>query len=129
MSRNVFANGREVSALKDGNSTKAAMPDVCLTPPPPPGGPIPIPYPNFSQASDTDGGTRTVAIGGGEVGIKDVSTYKKSTGDEGATRSQGMGVVTHKIQGSTYFAAWSFDVRFEGKNAVRHLDLTTHNHA
>lgn len=127
MSKKVFANGREVSALKDGNGTKGAMPDVCLTPPPPPAGPIPIPYPNFSQASDTDDGTRTVQVGGGQVGIKDKSTYKKSTGDEAATKAQGMGVVSHQIQNTTYFSAWSFDVKLEGQNAVRHLDMTTHN--
>ena len=127
MSKNVFANGREVSAKKDDNKTMGAMPDVCLTPPPPPAGPLPIPYPNFSQASNTDEGARTVKIGGGEVGIKNKSNYKKSNGDEAATKAQGMGVVSHQIQSKTYFAAWSFDVKFEGQNAVRHLDLTTHN--
>jgi hypothetical protein len=40
-----------------------------------------------------------------------------------------MGIVTHTIQGKTYFAAWSSDVMFEGANAVRFMDLTTHNHA
>ena len=127
MSKNVFANGREVSAEKDANATLGAMPDVCLSPPQPPAGPLPIPYPNFSRASDTDEGARTVFVGGAQVGIKNKSTYKKSNGDEAATRSLGMGVVTHKIQNTTYFAAWSFDVKFEGCNAVRHLDLTTHN--
>ncbi len=129
MSKKVYANGRELSAQKDGNSSMAAMPDVCLTPPPPPAGPIPIPYPNFSKASDTNEGTRSVKVGGGEAGMKNVSNYKKSNGDEAATKAQGMGVVTHQIQGSTYFAAWSFDVKLEGKNAVRHLDITTHNHS
>jgi hypothetical protein len=127
MSKNVFANGREVSAKKDGNMSNGAMPDVCLSPPSPPAGPIPIPYPNFSKASDTSGGTRTVKIGGGEVGIKNTSNYKKSTGNEAATKSLGMGLMSHQIQSTTYFAAWSFDVKFEGQNATRHLDLTTHN--
>ena len=40
-----------------------------------------------------------------------------------------MGVVSHSIQGKTYFAAWSSDVMFEGANAVLFMDLTTHNHA
>lgn len=127
MSKNVFANGREVSAKKDANQSLAAMPDVCLSPPSPPVGPIPIPYPNFSKASDTNDGTRTVRIGGAEASIKNSSNYKKSTGDEAATKSLGMGVMSHQIQNTTYFAAWSFDVKFEGKNAVRHLDMTTHN--
>lgn len=127
MSKNVFANGREVSAAKDMNMSMGAMPDVCLSPPSPPAGPIPIPYPNFSRASDTDEGARSVQIGGGEVGIKNKSTYKKSNGDEAATKTLGMGVMSHQITNTTYFSAWSFDVKFEGLNALRHLDLTNHN--
>src|SRR5690349_17589304 len=110
MGSNVFANGREVSAKSDGNHSIAAMPDVCLTPPPPPAGPIPIPYPNFSNDSDTDNGTADVQIGGKQVSQKNKSTFKKSNGDEAATKSQGMGFVTHTIQGATKHAAWSFDV-------------------
>jgi hypothetical protein len=68
-----------------------------------------------------------VKIGGAEVGIKNSSNYKKSNGDEAATKTLGMGVMSHQIQNTTYFAAWSFDVKFEGKNAIRHLDMTTHN--
>ncbi len=104
-----------------------AMPDVCLSPPTPPAGPIPIPYPNFSKSSDTNDGTRNVKIGGDQAGIKDSSTYKKSNGNEAATKSLGMGVMSHQIQSTTYFSAWSFDVKFEGENAIRHIDMTTHN--
>jgi hypothetical protein len=125
---NVFANGLEVSAKQSDNQSIAAMPDVCLSPPSPPAGPIPIPYPNFSSASDTSDGTKTVKIAGDEVGMKDQSNYKTSKGDEAATKSFGMGVVSHSIQGKTYFAAWSSDVMFEGANAVRFGDMTTHNH-
>jgi hypothetical protein len=127
MSKNVFANGREVSATSDSNASLGAMPDVCLSPPSPPAGPIPIPYPNFSKSSDTDEGTRSVQIGGDQVSIKDSSSYKQSNGDEAATKSFGGGVMSGQIQNTTYFAAWSFDVKFEGENAVRQMDLTTHN--
>ena len=129
MGKNVFANGREVSAKADDNQSIAALPDVCLSPPSPPAGPIPIPYPNFSKASDTSNGTRSVKIGGKEVGQKQKSYYKTSKGDEAATRGLGMGVVTHSIQGKTYHAAWSMDVQVEDENVIRYLDLTTHNHA
>ena len=61
--------------------------------------------------------------------LKDSSSFKKSTGDEAATKSQGMNVVTHQIQGKCYFTSWSMDVKIEGENAVRHLDMMTHNHA
>lgn len=128
MGKNVFANGNEISAKKDDNKSIAAMADVCLSPPSPPAGPVPLPYPNTAQASDTTDGSKTVKIGGGEVGLKNASCYKKSSGDEAATRTLGMGVVTHTIQGKMRHAAWSMDVMIEGKNAIRHMDLTTHNH-
>jgi hypothetical protein len=128
MSQNVFANGREISAKKDGNQSPAAMPDVCLSPPSPPAGPVPIPYPNTAMASDTNDGSKTVKIGGDEVGLKNSSDYKKSNGDEAATKSLGMGIVSHNIQGKMKHAAWSFDVKVEDANAIRHMDMTTHNH-
>jgi hypothetical protein len=129
MGKNVFANGREVSAKADDNKSIAAMPDVCLSPPSPPAGPIPIPYPNFSNSSKTTSGSKKVKIGNKEVGLKNKSVYKSSKGDEAATRSFGMGVVTHTLSGATKHAAWSFDVKVEGKNVIRFLDLTTHNHS
>ena len=129
MGINVFANGMEISAKKSDNQSIAAMPDICLSPPSPPAGPIPIPYPNFSQASDLSDGTKTVKLGGDMAGIKDESNYSTSKGDEAATRSLGMGTVTHTIQGKTKFAAWSMDVKFEGANVTRFGDITTHNHA
>ncbi|AET93677.1 hypothetical protein BYI23_D001670 (plasmid) [Burkholderia sp. YI23] len=128
MSKNVFANGREVSAGKDGNESLAMMPDVCLSPPSPPAGPVPIPYPNFAKASDISNGTRSVKIGDEQVTIKSTSNYKTSTGNEAATKSLGMGVMSHQLTHPSYFAAWSFDVKFEGENAARQLDLTTGNH-
>ena len=47
---------------------------------------------------------------------------------EAATKSLGMGVVTHTIQGKMVHAAWSMDVKAEGANVIRHMDMTTHNH-
>lgn len=124
----VYANGREISAKKDANKSICAMPDVCLSPPSPPAGPIPIPYPNTAVASDTDEGSKTVKISGDEVGLKNKSTYKKSSGDEAATKSLGMGVVSHNIQGPMKHQAWSMDVKIEGENVIRYMDLTIHNH-
>jgi Domain of unknown function (DUF4150) len=127
VSKNVFANGRELSAAKDDTHVLGAMPDVCLSPPSPPAGPIPIPYPNFAQASDTADGAKTVEVGGDQVGIKSESNFSKCSGDEAATQSLGMNVVDHCIQGKTVAQAWSFDVKIEGKNALRLLDLTMNN--
>ena len=62
--------------------------------------------------------------------LKDQSFYKTSPlGDEAATNGQGAGVMTHVITGKTYFIAWSMDVKFEGLNVDRHMDMTTSNHA
>jgi hypothetical protein len=129
MANEVYANGREISCKAAAGKSIAAFPDVCLSPPSPPAGPVPIPYPNTGEASDTSDGSKTVQISGQEVMLKDSSSFQKSTGDEAATKSLGMGVVTHQITGKVYFTAWSMDVVIEGENAVRHLDLMTHNHA
>jgi Toxin PAAR-like domain/GHH signature containing HNH/Endo VII superfamily nuclease toxin 2 len=129
MSNEVYANGREVSCKAGAGKSTAAFPDVCLTPPSPPAGPLPIPYPNTGVDSDTSDGAKTVSVSGKEVMLKDSSSFKKSTGDEAATKSQGMSVVTHQIQGKCYFTSWSMDVKIEGENAVRHQDMMTHNHA
>lgn len=124
----VFANGREVSGKATPNKTIAAFPDVCLSPPPPPAGPVPIPYPNFGMASDTSDGCSSVFVKGKEAGKKNASKYSKITGDEPATNGLGAGVVSHKITGPLKFAAYSFDVMFEGSGAERLMDLTTTNH-
>ncbi len=129
MSNEVYANGREVSCKAANGKSVAAFPDVCLTPPSPPAGPLPIPYPNTGMASDTADGSKSVKVSGKEVNLKDSSYFKKSTGDEAATKAQGMSVITHQIQGKVYFKSWSMDVKIEGENVVRHMDLTTHNHA
>src|SRR5262249_54951209 len=55
--------------------------------------------------------------------------YKKCTGDEAATKTLGQGVINHALGGKTYFVSWSMDVLVEGQNVVRHLDMTTSNHA
>lgn len=129
MANKVFANGREISCKAAAGKSVACTPDVCLSPPSPPAGPVPIPYPNTGFASDATNGSRTVSISGKEVMKKNKSYFKKSTGDEAATRSLGMGVVTHTITGKVYFVGWSPDVKVEGQNAVRHFDQTTHNHS
>jgi hypothetical protein len=126
---NVFVNGREISGKASTNKSIGAMPCVALSPPAPPVGPVPIPYPNTAVASDTTNGSKTVTRGGKEVGLKNVSTYKTSTGNEPATNTFGADVITHKLKGAMRHASWSFDVKIEGQNAIRHMDLTTHNHA
>ena len=127
MANQVYANGMEVACKAAAGKSVAAFPDTCLSPPSPPAGPIPIPYPNTAYASDTTNGSTTVMISGQEVMLKDNSTFKKSTGDEAATKSLGMGVVTHAIQGEASFISWSMEVKIEGQNVDRHLDQMLHN--
>ena len=127
MGSDVFANGRSVSCKSGVDKVIAAFPDVALSPPSPPAGPIPIPYPLFSKASDTTSGTKKVKINKKEA-MTDKSQYKKSMGDEAATKSFGQGVITHCLGGKVKFISFSMDVKLEGKKAVRHLDMTTSNH-
>lgn len=130
MGNDVFANGREVSCKAADGKSICAFPDVCMTPPENPATPpgVPIPYPNTGMASDMTSGSKNVKISNKEVILKNKSYFKKSTGDEAGCAAK-KGVVTSKIQGKVYFNSWSMDVKFEGENVVRHLDLTTHNHA
>lgn len=130
MTNNVYANKNAVAAKAGQGKVIAAFPDVCMSPPAPPAGPVPIPYPNTSFARDLKAGSKTVKVGGKPLALQDQSYYKSSPlGNEAATRSFGASVVTHQISGATYFAAWSMDVKVQGKNVCRHLDLTTSNHA
>lgn len=112
----------------DGKSI-CAFPDVCFTPPQTPATPpgVPIPYPNTGMAKDTTSGSKKVKISGQEVLLKNKSYFKKSTGDE-AGNAPKKGIITSTNKGKVYFNAWSMDVKVEGENVVRHLDLTTHNH-
>ena len=64
-------------ACKAGDAkVVAAFPDVCLSPPSPPAGPVPIPYPVTSKASDTSNGSKSVKISGKEIMLKNKSYYK-----------------------------------------------------
>ena len=130
MANDVFANGREVSCKKADGKSICAFPDVCFTPPENPATPpgVPVPYPNTGMAKDMTSGSKSVKISGKEVMLKNKSYFKKSIGDEAGSAAK-KGVVSSVNRGKVYFTSWSIDVKFEGENVVRHLDLTTHNHA
>ncbi len=129
MGNDVFANGRELSCKAGSGKSICAFPDVCFTPPQTPATPpgVPIPYPNTGMSSDTSRGSRDVKITKKEVMLKNKSMFKKSVGDQAGCAPK-KGVVTSQTGGKVYFNSWSMDVKIEGENAVRHLDLTTHNH-
>lgn len=130
MSNQVYANHMEVSCKSGNGKSICAFPDVCYTPPQTAATPtgVPVPYPNTGLSSDCTDGSRTVKISGQEIMLKDKSYFKTSTGDEAGCAPL-KGIATTKNKGKVYFKAWSMDVRVEGENVVRHLDITTHNHA
>lgn len=112
-----------LSVVHAGSSGKTiAFPDVCKTPSP--GGPIPIPYPNIAQSSDTADGAQSVTADGNPICLKD-SNFKTSSGDEAGTA--GGGVASSKTKGKAEFVNYSFDVKIEGKNVPRAFDLMLHN--
>jgi hypothetical protein len=112
-----------MSVVHAGSSgISIAFPDVCKTPAPP--APfVPIPYPNIAQSSDTAQGASTVKCDGNPPCVKD-SNFKMSTGDEAGSL---MGIASNKIKGKAEFVNFSFDVKFDGKNVARALDLMLHN--
>ncbi|WP_290639358.1 DUF4150 domain-containing protein [Aquabacterium sp.] len=130
MANNVFANMMEVSCKAASGKTICAFPDVCMTPPMTPATPpgVPIPYPNTGMASDATDGSTSVKISGKEIMLKNKSSFSKSSGDEAGSAPK-KGVVTSKNMGKVFFNMWSMDVKVEGENVVRHLDITTNNHA
>jgi hypothetical protein len=126
----IFINGREISCKAGKGKALCAFPDVCFTPPQTGATPlgVPIPYPNTAFDKDTSKGSRRVKVSKKETMLKNKSFFKKSTGDE-AGRAPKKGIITSQNKGKMYFGAWSMDVKIEGKNVVRHMDITTHNHA
>ena len=130
MANDVFANGREISCKAGAGKTICAFPDVCFTPPENPATPpgVPVPYPNTGFTSDTTKGSKKVKISGKEIMLKNKSYFKTSVGDEAGAAAK-KGVITSKNKGKVYFQMWSMNVKVEGENVDRHLDLTTNNHA
>jgi hypothetical protein len=130
MANEVYANGREIACKAGAGKTICALPDVCFTPPENPATPpgVPVPYPNTGLASDTTEGSKTVMISGKEIMLKNNSYFKTSSGDDAGCATK-KGLITSDDKGKVYFTAWSMDVKFEGENVDRHLDLTTNNHA
>ncbi|WP_372623350.1 DUF4150 domain-containing protein [Falsiroseomonas sp.] len=129
MGNSVFANRREIACKSGAGKVIAAFPDVCFTPPQTPATPpgVPVPYPSNSRSSATAKGSRSVRIDRKEVMLRNISFYKKCNGDEAGCAPK-KGLITSSNTSKTYFRAWSMNIKIEGENVVRHLDLTTSNH-
>jgi hypothetical protein len=121
LGQTTFANFRGI-VHKGSGGFNMAFPDVCKTPAPP-APPIPIPYPNAGQASDTSDGPSSVKIDGKMPMVKGAK-YSKSSGDEPGTVG---GVLSNVNRNECEFMMYSFDVKFEGKNVCRMADPMFHN--
>src|SRR5262245_40282324 len=100
---------------------RSSFPDVCKTPMAP--SPVPIPYPNISQSTDASDTASTVKAHGNPIMVKD-SVFRTSTGDEAGSL---LGVVSNKIKGTAKPVMFSMDVKAEGKNVFRQLDIMLGN--
>jgi hypothetical protein len=121
MGQTTFADGRGI-AHKGSGGMSTVFPDVCKTPAPP-APPVPIPYPNVGQSSDTTGGPSTVTTDGQMPMVKGAK-YMKSSGDEAGVAG---GVVSSVNLGECEFMMYSFDIKFEGNNVCRLGDPLFHN--
>jgi len=120
MGQTTFANSRGI-AHKGSGGMSTVFPDVCKTPAAP--SPLPIPYPNIGQSSDTSEGPTTVKTDGKMPMVKGAK-YSKSSGDEAGTLG---GVISSVNMSVCEYLLYSFDVKFEGKNVCRLGDQLWHN--
>ena len=121
----VTININNITLVHKGSNgiSTATLPDVCKTPSP--GGPVPVPYPNISMASNLAEGTTTVKADGGNMIAVKGSEFSLSTGDEPGTAGGGKSSTFKK---ESKWILYSFDVKMEGKNACRLSDKKTQNH-
>lgn len=119
MGSTVFVNNRAVTHA-NGQAKSMNFPCVGKTPGPP--APfVPVPYPNISMGSDTANGSKKTTADGKPIALKNVSEFSKSTGNEAATA--GGGIVTAKQKGKSSYFMYSMDVKIEGKEVPRALDI------
>jgi len=120
MAQTVFANCRGVDHKGSGGMSMV-FPDVCKTQCGPPI--VPIPYPNIGKAGDTSKGTKKVKVDKKMAMVKSAK-YSTSTGDEAGVHK---GIISGTTKGECEYLLYSFDVKFEGKNACRLGDPLFHN--
>jgi hypothetical protein len=116
MSVTVSANNRTV-VHQSSMGMAQIFPDPCKTPTP--GGPVPVPYPNIALSKDTTQGTTTVKCDGNPINVKG-SEFAISQGDEPGTL---LGVISNRVKGEAHWIQYSFNVKADGKNVCRLLDL------
>ena len=120
----VKVNGTVNGLVHKGGSwmSTATVPDVCKTPTP--GGPVPMPYPNISQASSLSDGTTTVKVDGGNMAAIKGSKFAMSSGDEPGSIG---GIKSSTFKQASTWILYSFDVKLDGSNACRFSDKKFQN--
>jgi len=121
MGATVTVNSPNTVVHKGSGGMSAVFPDVCKTPTP--AGPVPIPYPNIAKSSDAADTATTVMADGQGIMLKK-SIFAMSTGDEAGSVG---GVVSNCIKGKAQFIMYSFDVKAEGQNVPRNMDMMKQN--
>jgi hypothetical protein len=101
---------------KDSSGVSTIAPDVCNVPAPP-APPIPTPFPNIAQSSDTADRSTTVKADGNPVMTKG-SSYSKSSGDEAGTLG---GLASGQNMAKAEPILYSFTVMIDGFT-VRYWD-------
>jgi hypothetical protein len=122
MGATVTINSPMTVVHKKSNGISPVFPDVCKTPAPP-APPIPIPYPNVAKSSDASQTATSVKADGQKIMIKK-SVYSTSTGDEPGSIG---GIVSNCIKGKAQFIIYSFDIKAEGQNVPRNMDMMKQN--
>jgi hypothetical protein len=79
--------------------------------------------PRCLQDADTSSGPTSVKTDG-KMPMTKSAKYMMSTGDEAGSA---MGVISNKVKGACEYMMYSFDVKFEGKEACRLGDPLFHN--
>lgn len=117
----VYANGRSILHKGHGKTHFALGPDACKTPSP--GGPVPVPYPNFSQDGNLVKGAASVRIEGNPAAtIK--SRLSRSQGDEAGTAG---GVMSQKNMAAFGWPVGSINIKAENSEVVRFRENTLTN--
>ncbi len=111
------------AVTKQAGQCMFTAPDVCKTPTPP-GAPVPLPYPNFSQAMLGNPATTKVRICSMPA-LNKGSKIPTSNGDEPGVAG---GVISNRNLGQTEFIVVSRKVKLQGKFAVRLSSITKQNH-
>lgn len=122
MGATVTANSPNTLVHKKSGGKSPVFPDVCKTPAPP-APPVPIPYPNIAFSKDASQTANSVKADGQKI-MKKSSVFSTSTGDEAGSIG---GVISNCVKGKAQFILYSFDIKAEGENVPRNMDMMKQN--